>query len=437
MSLQVWLPLNGTLDNLGLDDITFTQTTVSSYENEGKLGMSLQVLDSYIAFSSPALTDASIFSVAFWYKAISDSTITTNWNRVLSFDTKNSDGTTGSLFRFESSYGSAFTSLYALSVATSTSEAIGSSGRPIIHPKDEWHHACFTHTPEENKTYLDGVLKYTDTGAAGTIDGTVRISDKSSGTDPKGRMNDLRIYDHCLSTKEVKELSKGLIYHWPLNDGILDLGDNKIYNTSGYGGYGTITGSFETVSDSPRYSTAIKVTDGLTNYAIAIVSPASDSITISIWVKTSGTVPTGDYHMVVNINQGFYEFTIPTDGYFRQGFYVNGTRYVGNYGSAGQLTDQKWHHLAATYDGTTIKRYIDGVLVNSTSVTGALDGGRNQALYIGRMGTSITYASKDLLESDLRIYATALSEEDIKELYEVSASVDKNGNFWGYELSET
>lgn len=216
MSLQVWLPLNGNLENKGLDEITFSQTTVAGYET-GKIGQALQILNSNVFFTVPSLTDAKVFSVAFWYKAIEDSSITTNWRRVLSFDTKNTDGTAGSLFRFESSYAVAN---YALSVHNSTSQSLGSIGHAIIASFGEWHHVCFTHTPEQNLTYLDGVLKTTGTGAAGSINGTIRISDTSAGTDPKGLINDLRIYDHCLSPKEIKELSKGLVAHYPLNDGI-------------------------------------------------------------------------------------------------------------------------------------------------------------------------------------------------------------------------
>ena len=37
-----------------------------------------------------------------------------------------------------------------------------------------------------------------------------------TGVSAYGYYNDVRIYDNCLSDKEVKEISKGLVLHYPL-----------------------------------------------------------------------------------------------------------------------------------------------------------------------------------------------------------------------------
>jgi hypothetical protein len=38
------------------------------------------------------------------------------------------------------------------------------------------------------------------------------------------------------------------------------------------------------------------------------------------------------------------------------------------------LTDNVWHHVAVTFDGTTLKTYVDGVLGNIASKTYATTG---------------------------------------------------------------
>jgi hypothetical protein len=49
-------------------------------------------------------------------------------------------------------------------------------------------------------------------------------------------------------------------------------------------------------------------------------------------------------------------------------------------------------------------------------------------------GTS--YTTNDMSISDFRIYATALTPEQIKELYNTSMSIDNNGNIHVRELVE-
>lgn len=47
--------------------------------------------------------------------------------------------------------------------------------------------------------------------------------------------NDYRVYDHCLSPKEVKEISKALVLHYPLNDAYVE-GTINLANQSYMGG---------------------------------------------------------------------------------------------------------------------------------------------------------------------------------------------------------
>jgi hypothetical protein len=207
---------------------------------------------------------------------------------------------------------------------------------------------------------------------------------------------------------------------------------------SGYGHDGAVTGTIQTASNTSRYNTSLMITDGLENY---IKSPPvrtdGGAITMNIWIKSNGTAPTGGFHMPFEAKNGAHrEMSIGSTGYLRGGLHIGGTRYVANTPSSSNvLTDGSWHMVTLTYDGAAIKRYIDAKMLSSTAVTGSLTAPEIE-YYFGRYGTSTDYSCKDMQLSDARIYATALSEDDIVQLYKTSASVDNLANLHSFQISE-
>jgi hypothetical protein len=72
----------------------------------------------------------------------------------------------------------------------------------------------------------------------------------------------------------------------------------------------------------------------------------------------------------------------------------------------------KWIHIAGTYDGTSMKLYIDGDLEAEQPASGTMST-NTEPLYIGTRGGYSTW-NGDI--SDVRIYDKALSEEEIENL---------------------
>ena len=72
----------------------------------------------------------------------------------------------------------------------------------------------------------------------------------------------------------------------------------------------------------------------------------------------------------------------------------------------------KWMHVAGTYDGSSMKLYIDGKLEAEQSASGIMST-NTEPLYIGTRGGYSTW-NGDI--SDVRIYDKALSENEITEL---------------------
>ena len=205
MSLQVWLPLNGSLENLGLADTSQISTTNLSFSDNGKIGKCLTGYTGY--FNIPSMTGKKQLSVAYWIRI--NTATSTQW--LDAFRWYSTDGST--------TYGSR-NEFYNNSTRTGVWYKGGSLGDAgLTYTVGTWRHHAFTIDYEtgEGKFYIDGVLKYT----VSTVDTTHYLTGTNFMIGENGldtSHNDLRIYDHVLSQKEVKELSKGLVAHYPLND---------------------------------------------------------------------------------------------------------------------------------------------------------------------------------------------------------------------------
>ena len=215
----------------------------------------------------------------------------------------------------------------------------------------------------------------------------------------------------------------------------LDAG-NVIYDSSGYRHDMEIFGNVGVVGDAPRAENSVFINDGRYNFLSTEVRMPMYSITMSCWMK-GGDEGFGMFGIPMAANLP-YEVSIASGGKFRNGFYVNGTRSVFTTNSKNVL-DGEWHMLTATFDGTKIRRYVDGEFVTGSErvAEGTLNGA-NTYLSIGTLNASnpTNYASKNMYVADARVYASALTDEDIRELYNMGASIDNKGNLFTYELKE-
>lgn len=104
---------------------------------------------------------------------------------------------------------------------------------------------------------------------------------------------------------------------------------------------------------------------------------------------------------------------------------VYGTKLNIGIGTTSSLTYENtfdintWYHAAATYDGETLKLYLNGELVNSKKMSYTITERLN--LGIGGRSTNTggtTAYGDDYLINDARIYDNALTEKDIKRIYQ-------------------
>ena len=212
MSLKVWLPLTGTLENNGCSNITVTNYS-ASVDNNGKVGKcySFNGNDYYISLAGKQLFDcfkggAQQFTVSMWaYHA--------DTRRAILFGDWSLSNSIG--FNIELSTG------HGLRFYWNGDPDYVPSGMNI--GASTWHHICLTYDGSSLKSYLDGVLKDNRSGtlaAKSKTAGEFRLGRDARTTDTalNGKLNDFRVYDHALSAAEVNELAQALVCHYKLDD---------------------------------------------------------------------------------------------------------------------------------------------------------------------------------------------------------------------------
>ncbi len=84
--------------------------------------------------------------------------------------------------------------------------------------------------------------------------------------------------------------------------------------------------------------------------------------------------------------------------------------------SSGDISTGQWHHAAMTYDGSTVRLYLDGVEVGSTPLSGTIDVDPTVDVFIGSQPTGAGSRFFDGLIDDVRIVQRALSAAEVAAL---------------------
>lgn len=266
MSLVCWLPLNGNLNDngCGITTITNSGATVNS---SGKIGSCyvFDGTDDYIALSGAKLFNCfkganQPFSVAMWILH-ADNT------RAIVFGDYGTSGGVG--FNIEL-YGSHVVRFY-----WNSSPDYLPSGMNV--GTNVWHHIALTYDGSSLKSYLDGVLCATRSGALNALNkttGEFRLGrdNRTGATALNGRLNDVRIYDNCLSQAEVHEISQGLVLHYKLDHLYKNFSTNNI-NTWANKVIGAYTGTLFSIT--------------MTNFINATGAKNGDTFTFSVDIKSN------------------------------------------------------------------------------------------------------------------------------------------------------
>lgn len=86
--------------------------------------------------------------------------------------------------------------------------------------------------------------------------------------------------------------------------------------------------------------------------------------------------------------------------------------------SSGDLVNGQWHHVAATYDGSRIRLFVDGVEVGAKTTTGSIDVEPSVPLWIGANPPVTGSRPWDGKLDDVRLYDVGLSSGQIWNLWD-------------------
>ncbi len=209
--------------------------------------------------------------------------------------------------------------------------------------------------------------------------------------------------------------------------------DGIEYDCSGYGNHGTKYGTISWSGDSPRYSGSyIPTTSSSYIKSNALVTSGfSNSYTISYWGKISSL----EAKMAWGFGDGNKLNLYPHTEAFCHNTGDGATNPFQNNGTNVKFSSYNgdWHHYTITGNGTTTTLYIDGIKVGTAKTYKPITG---TVLFISGWNDSTSYKWVNGNLSDFRLYSTCLSENDVKFLYDTSASLSNTGVITAYEFVE-
>lgn len=263
----------------------------------------------------------------------------------------------------------------------------------VPDPTNEWQHYVLTYKGNTVSVFQNGVhIDSRDRIIKFDPSRPFAIGRWTSSYDSyylNGMLNDVRIYDHALSEKEIYNLANGPVLQL-LREGMDNTSSNNSFTV-----------------DAPAIL-------GSTSFSFWFY-PTTTSTRQTIWDNGYGGEGTINWE-----TSGFLRFYSGPNG-------GNSSGYTSSWVSNDGIPLNQWHHAVCVrnMENRTWQWYINGDLDASGthSVTSI-----GETTFTPTIGSGYTSYFRGMLR-DFNQYAVALSADDAKELYRQKASLDSEGNF--------
>ncbi len=314
-----------------------------------------------------------------------------------------------------------------------------------------WTHLAATYTGSTLTLYRNGVA-VASSNIAKTLSpttGTLQIGASQFGENFKGLIDEVRVHNRALTNTEIQALfqqesavrESGLVAHWKFEEG----NGTTASDSSGSGNAGILTNG--PLWTDGRIGKGLSF-DGIDDHVTVADSNSLDvssSFTLSAWVNPASAFT--DFRSILVKNYKYYLYA-SVAGYCGNGSPLAGfsvdEQTSANVCQASPLPTNTWTHLAATYNGSILTLYRNGVAVASSNIAKTLSP-TTGTLQIGASEFGENF--KGLID-EVRVHNRALTHSEIQAIFQqesgdivpISAPVvtaPATGSLFSYLLSNS
>ena len=323
---------------------------------------------------------------------------------------------------------------FTLTGAASNPDLLGST----VLSDNRWHHIALSYDGSVGRLFVDGIEEGTFNYGGSLqpgINNALKIGQGSSATYGFiGEIDDVALYNHALSQSEMAErfalrrppptpqcngtnpyttlvCTSNPMGYWRLNAEPVATDFTGVQD--GSFGSGVLKGTQGAIKDD--LDTGVRTATTSTGAVTIPWEPngihSATRFTTEAWLRTSAS--TGDRWALYR--QGAFGLgTRNGKGVFflsTSASCCSGPEVVGTSG----IADNKWHHVAATYDGSTVRLYVDGVQEATHAISGNFLPGTGNPLLIGH-GSSPSYGFPGDID-EVAIYDHALTATEFQQRF--------------------
>ncbi len=249
---------------------------------------------------------------------------------------------------------------------------------PTELAQNTWNHLAMTYDGDAMRLYVNGELTDTVGTSKGAISssGDLRIGCNQEWEDfSTGKIDEVHIYERALDAGEIaadKAAALQTPSAGPVAAYSFDEDEGETANDPAGGHDGAIEGAEWTKG---KYGAALKF-DGEDDCVTVPDSPGlqlSEEFTLEAWVKPEG----GDKSNPIFFKETENHFSYALSLGFNNDDYPEGALAYAPYETVEvedptELAQRTWNHLAMTYDGDSLRLYVNGELTDSVGTSGAI-----------------------------------------------------------------